>query len=96
LATANLNFGRAIVAALTLGNIDFLDPDIEWIEGLLVYHNQMPPEALDNYLETYRAAAIRHLERPGYLVINWLSRLLGHDLPAGLQQFVTSQPNKSQ
>jgi DNA-binding transcriptional MerR regulator len=85
-----------IEAALTLGNIDFLDPDIEWIEGLLVYHNQMPPEALDNYLETYRAAAIRHLERPGYLVINWLSRLLGHDLPAGLQQFVTSQPNKSQ
>ena len=96
LATANLNFGRAITAALTLGNIDFLDPDIEWIEGLLVYHNQMPPEALDNYLDTYLAAATRHLERPGYLVIDWLSRLLGQDLPAGMQQLLAGQPGKSQ
>ena len=84
------------MAALTLGNIDFLDPDIEWIEGLLVYHNQMPAEVLDSYLETYLAAAIRHLDRPGFLVIDWLSRLLGHDLPAGVERYLTGQPNKSQ
>ncbi len=53
LATANQSFGRAIIAALSLGDVNYLDPDIDWIEGLLVNHNEMPPEALDAYLEIY-------------------------------------------
>ena len=86
LATANQSFGRAIIAALSLGDVNYLDPDIDWIEGLLVNHNEMPPEALDAYLETYYDALVKHLGKTGYLVIEWMARLLGKDLPNEVRQ----------
>ncbi len=81
LAVANLSFGRNIIAALTLGSMDYLNPDIDWIEGLLVNHHQMPPEALEGYLTTYYEASVRHLDEQGTAVIEWLSRLLGVPMP---------------
>ncbi len=57
-----------------------------WIEGLLVNHNEMPAEALDAYLETYYDALVKHLGKSGYLVIEWMGRLLGKDLPGEIQQ----------
>lgn len=86
LATANLSFGRNILAALTLGDMDYLNPDVDWVEGLLVNHHQMPPDVLDDYLETYYQACIHHLDQSGYVVIEWLSRLLGRPLPMEMQQ----------
>jgi len=88
LAMANLSFGRAISAALTLGRMDYLNPDVDWVEGLLVNHHQMPPEALDDYLTAYYEASLRHLDRRGYVVVEWLSRLLGRPLPGEYQQDV--------
>ena len=81
LAMANLSMGRNIAAALALGNMDFLDPDIAWVEGLLVNHYEMPPEALDHYLEAYADAVNATLDRRGYLVIDWFARLLGREQP---------------
>ena len=86
LAIANLNFGRAILAALTLGRMDYLNPDIDWVEGLLVNHHQLPAEMLEEYLNAYHAAALRHLQAEGYVVQEWLARLLGQSLPAHTQQ----------
>jgi methanogenic corrinoid protein MtbC1 len=86
LAIANLSLGRNILAALTLGDMDYLNPDVDWVEGLLVNHHQMPPDVLDNYLETYCQACVRHLDQPGFVVVEWLSRLLGHPMPASMQQ----------
>ncbi|HHY55548.1 MAG TPA: MerR family transcriptional regulator [Chloroflexi bacterium] len=85
LALANLNFGRAIIAALTLGRMDYLNPDLDWVEGLLVNHHQMPADALDDYLSAYYEAALRHLDRRGYVVIEWFARLLGRSLPTEYQ-----------
>lgn len=84
LAAANLSFGRNITAALMLGAMNFLDSDIAWIEGLLVNHYEMSAGALDAYLEAYYDAAVRHLDRPGYLVIEWMAHLLGKELPSEL------------
>ena len=86
LATANLSFGRAIIAALSLGDVNYLDPDIDWIEGLLVNHNEMPAAALDAYLDTYYDAVVRHLGKSGYLVIEWMARLLGKEMPSEIRQ----------
>ena len=86
LAIANLSFGRAILAALTLGRMDYLNPDVDWIEGLLVNHHQIPAEALEGYLVAYYEASLRHLDEQGYVVLEWLSRLLGRPLPAHYQQ----------
>lgn len=91
LAVANNNLGRNIAAALTLGDINYLDPDIDWIEGLLTQHLEMPAGALDSYLETYNAAAAKHLDPAGYIVLEWFSRLLGHERPSAGQ--LTSKRN---
>jgi methanogenic corrinoid protein MtbC1 len=80
LAMANHSFGDAIIAGLTLGNMDYLDADIDWVEGLLVNHYEMPPEALEGYLGAYFDAADAHLGRHGYPVMEWLGRLLGRDV----------------
>lgn len=85
LSLANQSFGSAIIAALTLGNMDYLDADIDWVEGLLVNHYEMPLEALEDYLGAYYEAAHAHLGRQGYPVIEWLSRLLGRELPQWTQ-----------
>ena len=51
------------------------------VEGLLVNHHEMPPEALDHYLEVYFDAVDTTLDRRGYPVIAWFARLLGRQLP---------------
>ena len=85
LAKANLSFGRAILAALTLGNINYLDADLEWVEGMLVNHHQMPSDVLDEYLNAYYEACLRNLDQRGIVVLEWLSRLLGRQLPSPVQ-----------
>lgn len=85
LAIANLNFGRAVIAALTLGRMDYLNPDLNWVEGLLVNHHQLPAEMLEDYLNVYFEASLLHLEKRGYIVLEWLARLLGRPLHAPVQ-----------
>lgn len=92
LATANQSFGRNIIAALTLGDMDFLNPDMDWIEGLLVNHHQMPPDALEHYLHAYYDACVHHLAEPGFPVLEWLSRLLGREMPVQTQRQQVKQP----
>ena len=82
LAMANLSFGRGLIAALTLGDMNYLHPDMAWIEGLLLNHYEMPPIVLDSYLEAYYNALAAHLDGPGRLLIDWMAQLLGKETPA--------------
>ena len=82
LAMANLSFGRSLIAALTLGDMNYLHPDMAWIEGLLINHYEMPPIVLDSYLEAYYNALVTHLDQPGRLLIEWMAQLLGKEAPA--------------
>ncbi len=76
LATANAHFGLNIASALALGHMDFLEIDIEWVEGLLSnYH--LPGEQLRRYLRAYYQAAKTHLDERGTPVVAWLARLTG-------------------
>ncbi len=77
LAAANANFSRNILAALSLGDIHYLGPDMDWIEGLLIYHAGLPADKLDIYLETYLEAARASLGDPEHPLVQWLSGLLG-------------------
>lgn len=86
LGMANVSFGRGIIAALTLGDMNYLHPDMEWVEGLLVNHYEMPATLLDAYLEAYYNALLAHLDQPGYLVIEWMAQLLGRELPHDVQR----------
>jgi hypothetical protein len=46
---ANANFNRAIVAALVLGEINYLDYSVEWLNGLLKNYGLSPTLAIQYY-----------------------------------------------
>ncbi len=73
---ANNNFGRTIIAALTLGNIEYLGADLHWIQGLLTNHYQMPATMVIHYMAAYRIAAQSQLKGHGKVLIDWLNRIL--------------------
>jgi hypothetical protein len=52
LAVANYHFGNALQAALDLGNVAYLESDLEWIKGLLGARN-LAEESLGRYLAAY-------------------------------------------
>ncbi len=75
LAIANQMLARNICAALKLGDMDFLSPDIEWIQGLLDNY-QIPRDLLGAYLRAYLRAAQIYLDERGRVIIEWLNRMV--------------------
>ncbi|HEX9029852.1 MAG TPA: MerR family transcriptional regulator [Anaerolineales bacterium] len=70
---ANTNFSRAIVAALALGEINFLDYSAEWLNGLLENHGLSPTFAVQYYKAFHQAVQ----EQSGLQiepVLEWLTR----------------------
>ena len=74
LRIANANLARNIMAALSLGNLDFLGNDISWLEGLLANY-RLPQEPLRRYLYAYRKALKTYLEDWGTPILNWMAQL---------------------
>jgi DNA-binding transcriptional MerR regulator len=74
-AGANTYLAQYLGAALALGDVNFLDNDLSWIRGLLSSH-QLPDAALLGYLRAYRAAAQKHLDRRGIIIIEWFQQAL--------------------
>jgi DNA-binding transcriptional MerR regulator len=72
LAEANLFLGRGITAGLTLGDMHFLDADMDWLAAFLV-HRSAPENLLRGYLEFYYQAAGESLDNRGSPVLAWLS-----------------------
>jgi DNA-binding transcriptional MerR regulator len=75
LSTANTHLAHNIMAALTLGDMDFLGVDIEWVEGLLGNHG-LPSQLLYDYLSVYYQAAKQHMDEHAAPVVNWLERVV--------------------
>lgn len=73
---AALNFSRDIDAALALGNLDYLEVDLQWIQGLLTNHYHMPETMITRYLAAYLQATEVIFKESGTLLINWLKRVL--------------------
>lgn len=71
LETANRYMGNNVVAALQLGNIAYLDSEIEWLVHMLKSHGQ-PADSVRVYLSYYSNALRQHLGEPGGLVVHWI------------------------
>jgi hypothetical protein len=72
---ANLNFGRSIEAALMLGDLNSLRPDLSWIRGLLQNYN-IPDMVLGLYLHAYRDAVLGIMnEQDGATIADWLESM---------------------
>lgn len=71
LAAANRDFGRLILAALTLGDIKLAADDLTEAMGLLF----IPDFALV-FMQAYQRAMLKALDKRGQLIIDWLNQLL--------------------
>ena len=74
-AGANGYFAQYLMAALGLGDIDLLDADLNWIHGLLAIHH-LPDTVLRGYLEAYRSATQKHLDRRAQMIVEWFDQAL--------------------
>lgn len=75
MAEAHRRLSGSILAALQLGDLDYIGPNLKWLEGMIINHN-MPPEVLCNFLAAYHAAAAQHLSDPaGRPVVEWLAKV---------------------
>jgi DNA-binding transcriptional MerR regulator len=66
---------QSIEAALALGNLDFLNEDISWVETLLC-HRSIPPELLNQHLDAYRQVAAAQLDASAQVVVDWLTNMV--------------------
>ena len=78
---ANHELGTNIAAALTLGDMDFLGTDIEWVTGLLQNY-QLPREALYGYLQAYYETAKEQLGEAAEPVVAWLGGVVNGYAPS--------------
>ncbi len=68
---ANEQLGNDIWAALRLGNLNYIDQDIEWVQELLAKRG-LPYPALATYLKHYQAAVETHLGSKAKDLKDWL------------------------
>ncbi len=73
---ANMHMARNIVAALTLGDMNYIGVEITWIEQLLANYN-WPAETLERYLLAYRDATELYTNGPGRPIMAWLTQIVG-------------------
>jgi hypothetical protein len=74
LNTANTHLELNIIAAMSLGEMDLLRADIDWVEGLLNNHG-LPSDLLPRYLKAYSQAAKTHLDERGAPLVTYLADL---------------------
>jgi len=75
LLIANHHFNQDIEAALSLGDLSYLENEIAWLEDLLKNY-EVPLIGLQYYLKTYLAAAQQNLDERGQLITEWLSKAI--------------------
>ena len=68
---ATQQLGNSLSSTLSLGNIQALNSDIEWIEGLLREHIQNETD-LKNFLESYAKAVDSVMGKDGLPISSWL------------------------
>lgn len=77
LKNANKDLAQNIIAALTFGDIDLLDTNLEWVRGLLInFHYRMPEQTMATYMAAYCRACEAHLDERGEVLLDWLRRVM--------------------
>ena len=67
----NRILAHSIAAALSLGDLNYLNTDVAWGEKLLS-HYSLPPEMLTEYLRIYHRAVQSQLDERGEPIVTWI------------------------
>ncbi|MEI6290646.1 MAG: MerR family transcriptional regulator [Chloroflexota bacterium] len=70
---AHVYFGDNIVAALTLGDIEYMNPEMDWLKTLLLL-NQKQGHLVTQYLKMYSEVIDQHLGNRAIPISRWLER----------------------
>jgi len=81
---ANEFFSSGLSAALDLGDPAFLEPDLEWVKGLLPGRHIRAGE-LDVYLAAYGRVAAKELGEAGLPIVEWIRSYLARGQAAPRQ-----------
>ena len=73
LTITNEMLGGTIAAALQLGNIDYAQPNIRWLESSLLNHQRLSAETIASYFDAYAQAADKHLGEGAEIVRHWFA-----------------------
>lgn len=74
LEIANEFLGRDIIAALSLGNLNYLEDEMDWLEMLLVNHN-IPINLLPKYIDFYARGLSKVLGEEGRPIVEWMEQI---------------------
>jgi DNA-binding transcriptional MerR regulator len=74
LEIANVNLTRMVASALMLGDINLLEPSIEWLNGLLE-NRGFSASVVQQFYAAYLQAVQRNLGDEGIVILGWISRL---------------------
>lgn len=75
---ANSFFGNGLSAALELGDMGFLEADLEWVKGLLT-GRQIPGESLISYLAEYSHAIRKVMGGKSALITDWIDTYIAQN-----------------
>lgn len=71
----NHKLAASIEAALALGDMDYLNADVAWLEGLLQSRG-VDADSLRAFLGAFRVAAAAHLDDRGGPILVWLDKVV--------------------
>ena len=74
LTQINTDMAQSIIAALKLGNVDYLGNDAAWFEHVIVSYRS-PSDLVHDYLRAYHQASMIHLSEAASLITDWLGQL---------------------
>ena len=70
------HLGDNITAALQLGDMSFVNSEIDWIRNLMK-SNHMPEESLVGFLKAYAEAVTANINGSGRPIVEWLNQFRG-------------------
>jgi methanogenic corrinoid protein MtbC1 len=68
---ANDHLSQDIVAGLLFGDLDLIEPDLEWIRSLLA-HRHLPGDRFERYLAAYTAASADVFGPGPHPIVSWM------------------------
>jgi DNA-binding transcriptional MerR regulator len=78
IVNANRYIARNIIAALSLGDMDYIGRELDWIKQLLANY-QWSSGTLQHYLSAYHEASDLYLNGRGQPVVEWLAQVIQNE-----------------